>query len=385
MSDRMIYLDHAASSWPKPPEVVSAVVDAIEHHGANPGRGSHRMAIEASRIVFEARVELAALLGIGNPMNISFSMNTSEALNLAIKGFLKQNDHVICTSVEHNSVRRPLEYVKRTKNVSITYVETDVAGRLNLAAVQNAFQPNTKLLVCTHSSNLLGSINPLDALAELCKQRGVKLLVDAAQTAGTYPLDAEKLGIDMLAFPGHKGLLGPQGTGGLYVHPEIELEPLIHGGTGSQSETVEQPTVRPDRYEAGTQNVPGIVGLRAGARYVKQVGSAAIHRHEWELTQRLMEGLLGIEGATVLGPEIGHNRTGIVSFLLQGRESAEVAHILDRQFHIAVRAGHHCAPLAHQSAGTLNSGAVRASVGYSSTPEEIDALLEAVRFIRKAP
>jgi cysteine desulfurase family protein len=379
----MIYLDHAASSWPKPPEVIRAVADAIEHHGANPGRGSHRMAIEASRILFETRKQLAGLFGIGNPTDISFALNTTEALNLAIKGFVQENDHVICTSVEHNSVRRPLEYVRKVKNVSITYVETDTTGRLNLKTVREAFQPNTRLLVCTHSSNLLGSITPVGELAELCRKHNVRLLVDAAQTAGTYPLDVNELGIDMLAFPGHKGLLGPQGTGGLYVHPDLELEPLVHGGTGSQSETIGQPTVRPDRYEAGTQNVPGIAGLQAGVRYVRQKGVEAIHRHEWELTQKLMEGLMGIKGVTLLGPEIGQTRTGIVSFLLKGRESAEVAHVLDRQFHIAVRAGHHCTPLAHASAGTLQTGAVRASVGFSTTSEEIEALLEAVKYIGK--
>lgn len=378
---RMIYLDHAASSWPKPPEVINAVIDAIEHHGANPGRGSHRMAIDASRILFEARKQLAGLFGIGNPTDISFALNTTEALNLAIKGFLKENDHVICTSVEHNSVRRPLEYVKKVKNVSITYVETNAAGQLNINAFQDAFQRNTRLLVCTHSSNLLGSINPIEELAEICRKKRVRLLVDAAQTGGTFPLDVSKTGIDMLAFPGHKGLLGPQGTGGLYVHPDIDLEPLVHGGTGSQSEAVEQPSVRPDRYEAGTQNVPGIAGLCAGVRYVRQIGTSEIHKHEWELTQALMEGLMGIEGVSVLGPEIGQTRTGIVSFILDKKESSEIAHILDRQFGIAVRAGHHCTPLSHETAGTLYTGAVRASLGYSTSREDIDELLEAVRYI----
>jgi cysteine desulfurase family protein len=337
--------------------------------------------MEASRIVFEARKEAAQLLGIRNPNDIAFTANTTEALNLAIKGFLREGDHVICTSVEHNSVRRPLEYLRKTKKVHITYVQTDSRGYLNLKAVEQAFLSNTKLLVCTHSSNLLGSILPVHDIAQLCKERKVKLLVDAAQTAGVYPLDVGELGADMLAFPGHKGLLGPQGTGGLYIAPDITLEPLLHGGTGSQSEAIDQPTVRPDRYEAGTQNVVGLAGLRAGIAFVKAAGVKNIHRHEWNLTQRIMEGLLGISGVLVLGPEIGQTKTGIVSFIVNGRDSSEVAYRLDREFDIAVRAGFHCTPLAHETAGTVHTGAVRASVGYATKEEEVDRCIEAVAYI----
>jgi cysteine desulfurase family protein len=381
MEETYIYLDHAATSWPKPPEVVKAVVEALQHDAANPGRGSHRMAIRASRVLFETRAELAKLFHLRNPNDISFASNTTEALNTAIKGFLKKGDHAICTSVEHNSVRRPLEYVSRTRNVQLTYVKTDEKGVLNLKEVEQAFQANTKLLVCTHSSNLLGTIQPVAELAYICRKRGVRLLVDAAQTAGCYPLDIPALGIDMLAFPGHKGLLGPQGTGGLYIHPDVELEPLLHGGTGSQSEQVSQPAVRPDRYESGTQNVPGLAGLRAGVRVVRDKTTAAIYEREWQLTQRMMEGLLAIRGVHLLGPEIGQPKTGIVSFVMGGKESSEVAHRLDRDFGIAVRAGYHCTPLAHETAGTIGQGAVRASIGFTTTEDEVDSLVEAITCI----
>ncbi|MEK8128949.1 aminotransferase class V-fold PLP-dependent enzyme [Paenibacillus filicis] len=378
-----IYLDHAASSWPKPPEVVRAMVECMEQYGANPGRGSHEMAVKASRTLFEGRKQLARLFSIKNPNDISYALNTTMALNLAIKGFLKEGDHVICTAVEHNSVRRPLEYLKQNRQVQVTYVKTDIRGHLHMDDVVAAIRPTTRLIVCNHSSNLLGSILPVEALGELCRQRGIKLLVDAAQTAGAVKIDVQAMGIDMLAFPGHKGLLGPQGTGGLYVHPEIELEPLLHGGTGSQSEAIDQPTVRPDRFESGTQNTPGIAGLVEGVKWVHQQTPGAIYEHEWKLTQQLMQGLVGIEGIQVLGPEIGQAKTGIVSFTLADSDSSEIAFILDQSFGIAVRAGYHCTPLAHETAGTMERGAIRASVGCFTTEHEIEQLIGAVREISK--
>jgi selenocysteine lyase/cysteine desulfurase len=232
-----------------------------------------------------------------------------------------------------------------------------------------------------HSSNLLGSIVPVEEIGELCKRRGIKLLVDAAQSAGTLPIHVEGMNIDMLAFPGHKGLLGPQGTGGLYLSPDLELEPILHGGTGSQSEAIDQPSVRPDRYEAGTQNTVGIAGLYEGIRFVLQETVEKIHKKEWIQTQRIMEGLMGIEGVTILGPKLGQNKTGIVSFYLRNVDSSEVAFILDQSFQIAVRAGFHCTPLAHEAAGTEGIGAVRASLGYYTTDEEVESLIEAVKEI----
>ncbi|MCL6459491.1 MAG: aminotransferase class V-fold PLP-dependent enzyme [Gorillibacterium sp.] len=377
------YFDHAASSWPKPPQVTEAMVKWLESNGANPGRGSHQSAMEAARTIYRCRVSLAELFGIANPNDISFTANATEALNIAIKGFLHQGDHVISTGLEHNSVRRPLEWMRQEKQVSITYVPADKQGRIQLDQVEKAFHANTKLLVCSHASNLLGSILPVEKLAEMCKARGVRLLVDAAQTAGAYPIDVRSMGIDMLAFPGHKGLLGPQGTGGLYLHPEVEVEPLFHGGTGSRSEETSQPKTRPDRYEAGTRNTVGIVGLDQGIRYIMQETVAVIREKESRMIRILMEGLQDLNGVSCLGPPVGEERTSIVAFTVEAKDPAEVAHQLDRNYNIAVRAGYHCTPLGHQTAGTLGTGAIRASIGYFTTIDEIEYLLHAMREITR--
>ena len=326
-------------------------------------------------------LKLATLFNIPNPNDIAFTSNTTAALNMAIKGYLKPGDHVVATMIEHNSVRRPLEYLKRTKGISVDYVEVNAEGEVNLEAVKCAFRSQTRMLICSHSSNLLGSILPIDKLGIIAHDHGAVFLVDAAQTAGVYPVDVQQMGIDLLAFPGHKGLLGPQGTGGLYIHPDLELEPLLHGGTGSQSEELEQPSVRPDRYEAGTANTVGIAGLKAGVEFVLKQGISNIYHHEWGLTQDLMEGLEQIPGVILLGPNRGKPRTGIVSFNIEGRDAAEIAFILDKQYNIAVRAGYHCTPLGHQTAGTSKGGAVRASVGYDTTYEDIESLLSAIRLI----
>jgi cysteine desulfurase family protein len=379
----VIYLDNAATTWPKPPAVVEAMGSCMNDYGANPGRGSHQLAMKASRVIFECRRNLARLFDIPNPNDIVFTMNTTMALNLAILGYVQQGQHVVCTSIEHNSVRRPLEYLKRSKQIDVTYVPADRLGNIDLAEVKNAFNERTSLFVCNHSSNLLGTIIPLEQIAEACGKRNVKILVDAAQTAGIIDIDVAGMGIDMLAFPGHKGLFGPQGTGGLYIHPDIHLEPLLYGGTGSQSESIEQPVVRPDRYEAGTHNTVGLAGLNEGVKFVLQEGVSQIHAKEWRLIQQLMEKLMGIDHVTVYGPDLGQNKTGIVAFNISGVDPSETAFILDQSFQIAVRAGYHCTPLAHESIGTLDTGAVRASVSYFTTDEEIGQCVQAVREISK--
>lgn len=376
-----IYLDHAATSWPKPPEVTEAVVQATLHDAANPGRGSHAMAVRASRILFETRKQLAKLFYIKNPNDIAFASNTTMALNMAIKGWLKPGDHVIATTVEHNSVRRPLYYLEQTIGIEVSYIESDLTGKLKVDDVKSAIRPNTTLIIMNHSSNLLGTIMPVADVGELARKHGIKLLVDAAQSAGILPIDVEAMGIDMLAFPGHKGLLGPQGTGGLYISPEMEIEPLLHGGTGSQSEALHQPHVRPDRYEAGTQNTPGLAGLQMGVRHVLKETAASIHAKEWALSQRLLEGLRGLDPVQLLGPGIGEERTGIVAFNVEGIDPSELSFILDQHYNIAVRAGFHCTPMAHTTAGTSATGAVRASVGIYTTTDEVDAFLHAIKEI----
>lgn len=379
----LIYLDHAATSWPKPPEVTDAVVQAMLHDAANPGRGSHAMAVRASRVLFDTRKQLAKLFNIKNPNDIAFASNTTMALNMAIKGWVKPGDHVVTTSVEHNSVRRPLYYLEQTIGIEVTYVEGDERGNINIDDVAGAIQSNTTLVVANHSSNLLGTITPIDKIAELTKSKGIKLLVDAAQSAGILQVDVRGMGIDLLAFPGHKGLLGPQGTGGLYIDPEVDLAPLLHGGTGSQSEAREQPQVRPDKYEAGTQNTPGLAGLRAGVQHVLNETVQNIHNKEWALAQRMMEGLSAVPGLKLLGPKLGEQRTGIVAFVVDGIDPSELSFILDQHYRIAVRAGFHCTPLAHVCAGTSATGAIRASVGLFTTQEEVDALTNAMTEITK--
>lgn len=374
----VIYLDHAATSWPKPPAVGEAMMKALDVAGANPGRGSHRMAVQASRVLFGARKAISTLLGVRNANDIALGSNTTEALNLAIQGWLREGDHVIATMAEHNSVRRPLEYMRRARNVEVDYVAVNAAGQIDLAQFTRLFRSNTRLVVCTHSSNLLGSILPIGEIALMCQKHQVTLLVDAAQSAGILPVDVKQLGIDMLAFPGHKGLLGPQGTGGLYIAPELDVQPLLHGGTGSQSEAIEQPHVRPDRYEAGTPNTVGIAGLAAGVQHVLELTPEIIYKQEWDLTQHMMDGLSSVQGIRMLGPEIGQPRTGLLSFTVEGYDSAQLAFQLDRNYGIAVRSGFHCTPLAHESAGTTASGAVRASVGYNTSINDVNALIEAV-------
>lgn len=380
MSEKVYYLDHAATSWPKPAEVIDAVVEAMKHDSANPGRGSHAMAVRASRILFNGRKQLAKLLNVKNPNDIVFTHNTTMGLNMAIKGFVKSGDHVIASSIEHNSVRRPL-YDLELKGVEVTYIDADERGDYNLVQFEAAMRTNTKLVVVNHSSNLLGTIMPIAEISKITHNYGAKLLVDGAQSVGIIPVDVVQLGIDMLAFPGHKGLLGPQGTGGLYIAPDVDLEPLMQGGTGSQSEAPHQPLIRPDRYEAGTQNTAGIAGLAAGVEYIGRIGIDKIYEHEWKLSQRLLRGLMDIEGVVCLGPDIGQPRTGIVSFYIPHIDPSELAFILDQHYHIAVRSGFHCTPTAHSAAGTSERGAVRASVGYSTTSEEVDALVSAVKEI----
>lgn len=380
---KIIYLDNAATSWPKPPAVWEAMERSMRESAANPGRGSHEMAVKASRVLFEARKRLARLFRISNPNDISFTLNATHALNLAIQGLLKQGDHVITTTLEHNSVRRPLEALKRRLGIEVTYISTDIQGKVSAKSIEEAITSRTRLIAITHSSNLLGSIAPIGDIGEIARRKGIKLLVDAAQSAGVIPIDVEAMRIDLLAFPGHKGLMGPQGTGGLYIHPSLELEPLMQGGTGSKSEAPEQPNIRPDRYEAGTQNTVGLAGLSEGVNFILKETTQVIHSKEQALTFELMEGLQRIPGITLLGPAIGEERTAIVSFLLEGVDPSEMAFLLDQQFGIAVRAGFHCTPLGHETAGSIETGAVRASPGYFTEKSEIVSMINAVSEINR--
>lgn len=378
----MIYLDNAATSWPKPEEVYQASDEALRR-GGNPGRSGHKLSIAAGRTVEEARILLAQIFNASKPESIIFTLNTTDALNLAFKGILEKGDHVITSSMEHNSVARPLETLK-LNGVEVTKVASSPISGVDMQEVKAAIKENTRLMVFSHVSNVTGTVNPIAEIGKLCHDKGILFLVDAAQSAGVIPIDVEKMKIDLLAFPGHKSLLGPVGTGGLFIGEGLSLKPIREGGTGSFSELLSQPEQIPDRYESGTLNTSGIAGLAASVRFLLEQGVENLQKKEAILTNRLLEGISKISGITVFGPPPGKLRTGVVSLLIKGVAPSQTAIILDNVFNIAVRAGLHCAPDAHRTLGTLKTGGtVRFSIGAFNTEEEIDICLEALHSIAK--
>lgn len=374
-----IYLDNAATSHPKPESVIRAVVKAMTEANANPGRSGHAQALAAARLVLNAREALSALIGAKDAMSVIHCFNCTDALNLAIKGSLKLGDHVIATALEHNSVLRPLWALAARQRITLTLIEPRPDGFIDPEDIASAVTDRTALIACTQASNVTGAIQPVAAVGQVAKKCGVRYLIDGAQALGAMPVDVGALGCDLYAFPGHKSLLGPQGTGGLYIRPGIRLKPLREGGTGSASDSLEQPAELPERYESGTVNLPGIAGLGAGARYVSERLSQ-IMIHERELTGALMEGLRAIPGAVIYSPSEEAARAGIVAFNVGDLSSSQAADLLSAKG-FAVRGGLHCAPRAHRFLGTLQRGAVRASVGYANAFEEIDAFIDAVKSI----
>ena len=374
-----IYFDNAATSSPKPPEVLERVNAALTEFNANPGRSGHSAALSAAREVLSARERLAALMNAGEETNIAFAFNCTDALNLAIKGALRYGDHVITTQLEHNSVLRPINALAARGRISLSIVSPRADGFIDPEDIRASIRKNTRLIAVTHASNVTGAIQPVAAIGELARREGILYLIDGAQAIGATPVNVRALSCDLYAFPGHKSLLGPMGTGGLYIRPGVVLRTLREGGTGTDSESMLQPDERPERYESGTLNLPGIAGLGAGCAFVAKRVSA-IMSHERELTGALYEGLSAIRGAEIYSPREEAARAGIVSFNLPGMTSSDVADRLGRMG-IAVRGGLHCAPGAHRFLGTLRRGAVRASVGYANTFEEVDAFLNAVNAI----
>lgn len=372
-----IYLDNAATSHPKPAAVVAAVNAALTELNANPGRSGHPRALRAARVVLETRQALARLMGAGDAMSVIHCFNGTDALNLAIKGALRRGDHVIATALEHNSVLRPLCALAARGRIEVDYIAPRPDGFVDPEDVRRAMRHNTSLVVCTHASNVTGAIQPVAAIGRIARDCGARYLIDGAQALGAMPVDVDALCCDLYAFPGHKGLLGPQGTGGLYIRPGLRLFPLREGGTGSASDDTRQPEELPERYESGTVNLPGIAGLGAGVAYTAGRLSQLM-AHERELTTALMEALGPIPGIALYAPREEAARAGIVSFNLGDRSSAQVADALAAQG-FAVRGGLHCAPFAHQWLGTLRRGAVRASVGHANTFEEIERFAAAVR------
>jgi cysteine desulfurase/selenocysteine lyase len=389
----MIYFDNAATSWPKPPGVAEAMLHFLNQVGANPGRSGHRLSIEAGRIVYQAREAVARLFNVRDPVRIVFGANATEALNLALRGYLHPGDHVITSSMEHNSVMRPLRALARpsagqegrhghpAQGIALTVVHCSAQGFLDPADLEAAIRPETAMIVLNHASNVCGSLLPIRAAGAIARRHGCLLLVDAAQTAGAYPLDVEADQIDLLAFTGHKALAGPMGTGGLAIGERVDVErldPLKQGGTGSLSERQEQPDFLPDRYESGTANAVGLAGLGAGVCWVLDRSVPAIRRHEVELTQRLIDGLRSIRGVTVCGGLDAGQQMATVSFNIAGLLPSDVGLRLDEEYEIMCRVGLHCAPAAHETLGTFPQGTVRFGLGALNTAVEVDSAVQAV-------
>lgn len=377
-----VYFDNAATSFPKPPDVIDAVALTLREVGGNPGRGGHRMALAANRAVCDARDAIADLFGVRDSGRIVFTASATEALNLAIKGLLRTGDHVVTTSLEHNAVVRPLKALE-AQGVSVTRVQAEPDGTVDPKLIEAAIRSNTRMIVTTHASNVVGTLLPIEDIAGIARRRGIIYLVDAAQTAGAVPIDVQGLGIDLLACPGHKGLLGPQGTGVLYVAEGVDLEPLKHGGTGSYSDLEVQPEISPERYESGTLNTPGIVGLGVAARFLLRVGVDHARAREAGLVARLLEGLERIPQVTVYGPRDPARCAAVVSINIAGTDPAEVGEHLDEDYGILTRTGLHCAPLAHRTIGTFPAGTVRLAPGYFNTATEVDYVIESIGAIAR--
>lgn len=375
----MPYFDNAATSFPKPEAVADAVYDCLKNYCANPGRSGHKLALKMDHKIYDTREALTSLIGGDDPLRMIFTFNGTDALNLAIHGFLQKGDHVVTSSMEHNSVNRPLYALKNSGFIDLTIVEADKNGCLTADDIEAAMTDRTTLVAITHMSNLTGTIMPIQEIGERIKGRA-RLLVDAAQSIGVLPIDVEKMHIDLLAFPGHKGLFAPQGTGGLYIGKDIELKEIKQGGTGSFSQDFLQPTILPDRFESGTENGPGIIGMGEGIRFINETGIDAIHEKEMRLAKRFVEGVKEITGIKLYGP-LDERQGPVVPLNLPERDSAEVAYRLDQEYDICVRPGLHCAPFAHRTIGTLETGAVRFSFGYFNTEEEVDTAIQALRHI----
>jgi cysteine desulfurase family protein len=376
----IIYLDNAATSWPKAPGVSAAMVRFLEEVGANPGRSGHRLSIEAGRIVDDAREALAQLFRAPDPLRVIFTANATEALNLALQGLLRPGDHVVTSSVEHNSVMRPLRALEST-GVALTVVPCAPDGTLDPARLEAAIGPTTRLIGITHASNVVGTLLPVAEAGRIARRRDLLLLVDAAADAGAFPIDVVEEQIDLLAFTGHKSLYGPMGTGGLVIGDRVDparLRPLKWGGTGSRSDREEQPAFLPDCYESGTLNAVGLAGLAASVRWLLERGVEAIRERQVELVQHLIDGLSSIEGVTVHGTCDARRQVAPVSFTLRGISPSDAALRLDEEHGVLCRVGLHCAPAAHRTIGTFPAGTIRFAAGTFNTEAEIDAAIAAV-------
>ncbi|MFA5514887.1 MAG: aminotransferase class V-fold PLP-dependent enzyme [Desulfuromonadales bacterium] len=380
-----IYLDNAATSHPKPEAVYRASDLALRQTGASPGRGGHQLGLAAGRLVFAAREAVASLFGIADTARIAFTGNATEAINQALFGLLRPGDRVVTSSMEHNAVTRPLRALQE-KGVQVVKVTADGQGCIDPEAFLRACREGkTRLAVLSHCSNVTGALQPVADIGPWCRREGIPFLLDAAQSAGLFDIQVEELGIDLLAAPGHKGLMGPPGTGFLYVRPGLQLTPLVYGGTGGNSFSDQAPEAMPERFEAGTLNTPGLAGLTAAIAFLRQTGLEAIRAREEQLMARLIDGLRAVAGVELYGPLMAGLHGGALSFNLAGFDPAEIGFLLDRQYGIVSRTGLHCAPDAHRSIGTFPRGTIRVSPGFFTTVEDIDHLLHAVAALAAAP
>ena len=380
----IIYFDNAATSWPKPPEVNTAMHKFMRKIGANPGRSGHRLSVEAARVIYDTREKLAQLFNISDPLQIVMTKNATEGLNIAIFGLLKSGDHVITSGMEHNSMMRPLRAMER-RGVELSVIPCDKEGSIDPAQISAAIKKNTKAIFMTHASNVTGTVMPVADVGRIARERHLVFCVDAAQTAGSQSIDVVKMNIDLLAFTGHKSLFGPSGTGGLYIREGLDeaIEPFCVGGTGSRSEVEEQPDFMPDRYESGTPNTVGMAGLLAGVDFVLSKGVSEIKNKEDSLVKMFMDGVRDVPGIMIYGKTNAQERTPVVSFNMDGMDPAAVALQLDERFKIMARSGIHCAPSAHKTIGTYPKGAVRFSFSCFNTEEQIIKALDALNKISK--
>jgi cysteine desulfurase/selenocysteine lyase len=379
-------MDNAATSWPKPPEVIRAMSEFLERAGGNPGRSGHRLSVAAGRAVYDTREALAEFFNASDPLKVVFTYNATYAINTVLYGFIKPGDTIVATSVEHNAVMRPLRDLEK-KGVELIIVQCNEDASLDPSAMEKAVKPGVRLVAVNHASNVTGTILPIENVTHIAHGAGAVVLVDAAQTAGAVPIDVQSADIDFLAFTGHKALLGPTGTGGLVIGENVdvnELEPLTRGGTGSRSEFEVQPDRLPDKYESGTSNALGMAGLKAGLGFIKERGLESIQAHKLEMTSELVDGLNGVTGVTVYGPDDISERTAVVSFTVEGRRVSEIGMRLDEDFGIMARVGLHCAPALHKTIGTFPEGTVRLAPGVFTTSEDVRYTVDAVKRIVKS-
>lgn len=377
--EKGVYLDNAATSFPKPESVIYDMAEYMRENGATSSRGAYQKAIVADKMVYEARKAAAQLFHCPQTSSVIFTMNITEALNLVLQGTLKPGDHVVTSSLEHNSVWRCIKTLERDRNISITAVQADAEGFTKPEDVEAAIQENTALIVFNHASNVIGTIQPIREIGDIAARYGIPFLVDSAQTAGVYPIDMQKDHINLLAFTGHKGLLGPTGTGGLAINWSGDIRPLKQGGTGGDSAYEYQPDYLPNKFEAGTLNVVGIVGLRAALKFIQEETVEKIRQHEVDIIQYAINRLETVEKLILYGSRQAEKRTGAISFNMKGASPEDVGFWLDRNYNIAVRTGLHCAPGVHRLIGTHDQGTVRIGIGYWTTKEEIDYLVNALK------